>query len=126
MGNSLETGVIPAGVNACTKGTFNGIVTAGSTQQCSLTLDGSGTMTFTSPALTQTITLAPQTNVYYSHEKTNGVSTVAYTLENNRYASSGRRRISFAFYGPLQSPMPNVYISAEADNQEASCYARIN
>lgn len=126
LGDSLDNGVIPAGVNACTKGTLGGIVTAGSTQKCNLTLGGDGTMTFVSPALSQAITLAPGTAVFYGHTRDNGLSTLTYTLENNRYAPSGRVSIGFAFHGQMTSEAtPNIYISVRADTQTATCYTRI-
>lgn len=125
LGDSLENGAIPAGVNACTKGTLNGIVTAGSTEKCSLTLGGDGTLTFVSPALSQAIILSPGTAVFYQHTRDNGLSTLSYTLEDNRYAPSGRVSIGFAFYEMTSETMPNIYISIRADTQTATCYTRI-
>lgn len=126
LGDTLETGTIPAGVNACTKGTLSGIVTAGSTAKCSLTLGGDGTLTFVSPALSQAITLAPGTAVFYQHTRDNGVNSLSYTLENNRYAASGRVSIGFAYYEQMTSEaLPNIYISVRADTQTATCYTRI-
>lgn len=126
LADTLEQGKIDPSVNTCTKGTLNGITDAGSTQKCSLTMDGAGTLTFSSPVLARSITLKPATSVYYTHKTDNGVHTVMYSLEDNRYASSGRVDIGFAYYETITaSTMPNVTISVQVYNQKAACYTRI-
>ena len=89
-------------------------------------LDGNGTLTFSSPSLSKSITLSPQTSVYFTHRQDSGQNAVRYAMENNRYASSGHVNIGFSFYENVATEtLPKVYISVTSDNQSAACYTRI-
>lgn len=91
-----------------------------------LAADGNGTLTFSSPFLSKSVTLSPQISVYFTHRQDSGQNAAHSTPENNWYASSGHVCIGFSFYeNAVAEAFPNAYVSVTSDNQYAACYARI-
>lgn len=126
LADTLETGKVAPGILSCTKGSFNGIVDAGSTQKCSLTMNGNGTMTFTHPALSHSIMVTAQTNIYTTHKIDNGLHTVMLTFETDRYDTEKWVNIGFSYLeNATSASMPNIYMSARVGQQKANCYTRI-
>ena len=124
--NTTEQGKVDPAVNACTKGTLSGITQVGSTQKCSLTMDGNGTLTFSSPVLAKSITLKSATFVYYGHRIDSGIHTVMYLLENRATDTTGKVSLGFAYYETITSPnLPNLTISVQDGQQTSACYTRI-
>lgn len=126
---SQTTGVVPAGVGVCAKGTFNGVVSTASTVKCSLTFDGTGTLTFSSPYLSKSITLVPTTVVTYRHTQFNGQDGVSLTFQDGTDAAGPFTgvRIGFFYSGqPSASNSRNVemWVSVN-DAQNASCVTNI-
>lgn len=124
--DTTEQGKIDPAVNTCTTGSFNGITQAGGTQKCSLSMNGNGTLVFSSPVLSKSITLKSATFVYYGHRVDNGVHTVLYSFEDRATDASGKGSIGFAFYETITSPtLPNLTITVQDGQQTAACFTRI-
>ncbi|MFC3861022.1 hypothetical protein ACFOPQ_09640 [Deinococcus antarcticus] len=124
--DTTEQGKIDPAVNTCTKGTLGGITQVGSSQKCSLTMDGNGTLTFNSPTFSKSITLKSPTYVYYGHRIDSGAHTLMYSLEDRATDTTGKVNIGFAFYETITSPsLPNLTITVQDGQQTAACFTRI-
>lgn len=126
LADTTQQGKIDPAVNACTKGTLSGITQVGSAQKCSITMDGNGTLTFSSPAFAKSITLKSPTYVYYGHRIDNGLHTLMYSLEDRATDTLGKLSLGFAYYETITSPtLPNLTVTVQDGQQTAACFTRI-
>ena len=124
--DTTEQGKIDPAVNTCTTGTITGITQAGGTEKCSLSMDGNGKLTFTSPNFSKSIDLKSSTFVYYTHRIDNGVHTVMYALEDRATDTTGKVSLGFAYHETITSPtLPNLTVTVQAGQQTAACFTRI-
>lgn len=126
LADTTEQGKIDPTVNACTKGTLSGITQVGSSQKCSLSMDGNGTLTFSSPTYSKAITMKSSTFAYYGHRVDSGAHTLMYSLEDRATDTIGKVNLGFAFYETITSPnLPNLTVTVQVGQQTAACYTRI-
>lgn len=124
--DTTEQGKIDPLVNACTKGSFNGITQAGISEKCSLSLDGRGTLVFSSPTLSKSIALKSSTFVFYGHRIDSGIHTVMYSLEDRATDTTGKVSLGFAFYETITSlTLPNLTVTVQDGQKTASCFTRL-
>lgn len=124
--DTTEQGKIDPAVNTCTRGTLSGITQVGSSQKCSLSMDGNGTLTFSSPTFSKSITLKSSTFAYYGHRVDNGLHTLMFSLEDRATDTSGKLSLGFAYYETITSPnLPNLTVTVQDSQQTGACFTRI-